>query len=239
MSADVAVAAVSEPYAGFAGAPRVLGFDEEGREVLTYVPGDVPGENRLAGPGLAEDELASHVVADQPGLGRGGGEVDDAVAAGGRLARVDTTVSPHNDVVDPGLKQILLARKVIGQRRIGDIGARGDGAMRNRVRPVQNDDSRYVARGAPVLVSHEANIHLDHTEGRPGLLYVRKQPYADADTTELGDRRSLAHRSIIVDEFFFYQLGLLLRRRAIVEDTGTVLSVLGEREAAERLHLGS
>ncbi len=33
-----------------------------------------------------------------------------------------------------------------------------------------------------VLVSHEANIHLDHTEGRPGLLYVRKQPYADADT---------------------------------------------------------
>jgi hypothetical protein len=33
-----------------------------------------------------------------------------------------------------------------------------------------------------VLVSHEANIHFDHTEGRPGLLYVRKQPYADADT---------------------------------------------------------
>ena len=34
-----------------------------------------------------------------------------------------------------------------------------------------------------VLVSHEANLHLDHTEGRPGLLYVRKQPYADAETT--------------------------------------------------------
>jgi hypothetical protein len=33
-----------------------------------------------------------------------------------------------------------------------------------------------------VLVSHEANIHLDHTDGRTGLLYVRKQPYADADT---------------------------------------------------------
>ena len=33
-----------------------------------------------------------------------------------------------------------------------------------------------------VLVSHEANIHLDHTEGRPGLLYVRKQPYVDAGT---------------------------------------------------------
>jgi hypothetical protein len=35
-----------------------------------------------------------------------------------------------------------------------------------------------------VLVSHEANIHLDHTEGRPGLLYVRKQPCPDADTPQ-------------------------------------------------------
>ncbi len=27
---------------GFAGAPRVLGIDEQGREVLTYLPGEVP-----------------------------------------------------------------------------------------------------------------------------------------------------------------------------------------------------
>lgn len=30
--------------AGFAGAPRVLGFDEQGREVLTFLPGDTIGE---------------------------------------------------------------------------------------------------------------------------------------------------------------------------------------------------
>lgn len=31
-----------------------------------------------------------------------------------------------------------------------------------------------------VLVAHEANIHLDHDENRPGVLYVRKQPVAGA-----------------------------------------------------------
>lgn len=29
-----------------------------------------------------------------------------------------------------------------------------------------------------VLVSHEANIHIDLTDGKPGLLYIRKQPGA-------------------------------------------------------------
>jgi hypothetical protein len=32
--------------AGFAGAPRALGFDERGREVLSYLPGDVIGTTR-------------------------------------------------------------------------------------------------------------------------------------------------------------------------------------------------
>jgi len=38
--------------AGFDGAPRVLGFDAQGREVLTYVPGHVP---RNASPEVATD----------------------------------------------------------------------------------------------------------------------------------------------------------------------------------------
>jgi hypothetical protein len=38
-------------------------------------------------------------------------------------------------------------------------------------------DYEHVPNGpGTVLVSHEANIHLDLAEGRPGLLYVRKQP---------------------------------------------------------------
>src|SRR5262245_32890370 len=30
--------------AGFDGAPRALGFDDQGREMLTYLPGDTVGE---------------------------------------------------------------------------------------------------------------------------------------------------------------------------------------------------
>ena len=38
-------------------------------------------------------------------------------------------------------------------------------------------DYEHVPNGpGTVLVSHEANIHLDLADGRPGLLYVRKQP---------------------------------------------------------------
>jgi Ser/Thr protein kinase RdoA (MazF antagonist) len=43
---------------GFDGAPRVLGIDEQGREVLTYVPGEVP---RRAGPEIATDEVLVEV----------------------------------------------------------------------------------------------------------------------------------------------------------------------------------
>jgi hypothetical protein len=44
-------------------------------------------------------------------------------------------------------------------------------------------DYHHVPEGpGTVLVSHEANIHLDLAENRPGLLYFRKHPYAAANT---------------------------------------------------------
>lgn len=43
--------------AGFDGAPRVLGFDEQGREVLTYLPGDTVGD-RLPWPAWARSDEA-------------------------------------------------------------------------------------------------------------------------------------------------------------------------------------
>ena len=45
-------------WAGFDGAPRVLGFDAQGREVLTYVPGHVP---RNASPEVATDRALFEV----------------------------------------------------------------------------------------------------------------------------------------------------------------------------------
>ena len=44
---------------GFAGAPRVLGFDAEGREVLTFVPGDVAIPPDLPAWAAADDLLVS------------------------------------------------------------------------------------------------------------------------------------------------------------------------------------
>lgn len=44
---------------GFDGAPRVLGFDPQGREILTYVPGDVP---RGASPEVATDRALAAVA---------------------------------------------------------------------------------------------------------------------------------------------------------------------------------
>ena len=44
-------------------------------------------------------------------------------------------------------------------------------------------DYAHVPNGpGTVLVAHEANIHWDLDEGRPGVLYVRKQPVAGATT---------------------------------------------------------
>ncbi|MDB5295270.1 MAG: hypothetical protein JWO31_1253 [Phycisphaerales bacterium] len=43
--------------------------------------------------------------------------------------------------------------------------------------PIDVTDYEHVPDGpGSLLVTHEANIHLDHGLGRPGLMYVRKQP---------------------------------------------------------------
>jgi hypothetical protein len=44
--------------AGFDGAPRVLGVDPQGREVLTHIPGEMP---RSASPEVATDRALSEV----------------------------------------------------------------------------------------------------------------------------------------------------------------------------------
>ena len=49
------MASPSESFASGYGAPLPLGLDEQGREVLSYVPGDVP-RNPLP-PGAAGDEV--------------------------------------------------------------------------------------------------------------------------------------------------------------------------------------
>src|SRR5688572_22012662 len=57
-------------------------------------------------------------------------------------------------------------------------------------------DYAHVPNGpGTVLVAHEANIHWDLEEGRPGVLYVRKQPVAGATTFR--ERLAAAFRGAI------------------------------------------
>jgi hypothetical protein len=46
---------------GFAGAPRVLGLDEQGREILTYLPGETVGTARPWPPWVHSDEALRQV----------------------------------------------------------------------------------------------------------------------------------------------------------------------------------
>ena len=52
-------------------------------------------------------------------------------------------------------------------------------------------------------------------------------PAPDADVGRLNAYASHAHRSLVFDELFFLQLGLLLRRRAVTAETGLALPPLG------------
>jgi aminoglycoside phosphotransferase (APT) family kinase protein len=97
--------------AGFAGAPRVLGFDSRGREVLTYLPGDTIGERRpwpawaygeeaLRQAGAWLRRLHDTTAAYAPG--------PDAVWLSGRPWRPGLVIghhdaSPYNAVWDDGL----------------------------------------------------------------------------------------------------------------------------------------
>ena len=54
------------------------------------------------------------------------------------------------------------------------------------------------------------------------------QPAADAGVAELNAFRSRAHRSIVFDELFFVQLGLLLRKARVAREPGIAFSGPGE-----------
>lgn len=95
--------------AGFRGAPRVLGFDEDGREVLTYLEGDV-----LADPQWQPGE---------PGLWPEFARTEESLAAAGELLRdlhaAASTFAPR----DPLWRQydwpLLLSGEIVCH---GDVG---------------------------------------------------------------------------------------------------------------------
>ena len=63
------------------------------------------------------------------------------------------------------------------------------------------------------------------------------EPGTDADTDALAGARSSAHRSIVFDELFFLQLGMLLRRHATAVEPGISFRPAGELERRLRASL--
>jgi ATP-dependent DNA helicase RecG len=54
------------------------------------------------------------------------------------------------------------------------------------------------------------------------------EPERDADVSALAERRSTAHRSIVFDELFFLELGMMLRKHSIAAEPGISFRPRGE-----------
>ncbi|HLL88982.1 MAG TPA: hypothetical protein VK324_06740 [Tepidisphaeraceae bacterium] len=50
-----------------------------------------------------------------------------------------------------------------------------------------------------LVVAHEANVHMDRTDGRLGVLYVRKQPFAAAATFRDRLRQTIVNTLVAAD----------------------------------------
>ncbi len=85
---------------GFTGAPRPLGYDEQGREVLSYVPGDVAHEPEPPDWVLTDDVLVSvaTLVRAFHDAARGFVPPDDAVWVWPSPPAYRTDLVGHNDV---------------------------------------------------------------------------------------------------------------------------------------------
>lgn len=95
--------------AGFRGAPRVLGFDEDGRELLTYLEGEVLADPRWQ-PG-------------EPGRWPDFARTEESLVAAAQLLRELHAAASSFEPVDPHWKQydwpVLLAGEIVCH---GDVG---------------------------------------------------------------------------------------------------------------------
>jgi len=105
-----------------------------------------------------------------------------------------------------------------------------DSAMRKIVRDAVDESGQLVPGRLPAPVAAAARVMT-----LADALVAVHRPDAAADVAELNSFASPAHRSLVFDELFFLQVGLLLRRRACAGERGLTMRVQGWRsEAIER-----
>ncbi|MBI2964206.1 MAG: ATP-dependent DNA helicase RecG [Deltaproteobacteria bacterium] len=106
------------------------------------------------------------------------------------------------------------------------------GAMRKIVAAARAEIGERVPSALPPAVARRQRL-----EDLARAFREVHEPERDADVVELAERRSLAHRSIVFDELFFLELGMMLRKHSIAAEPGISFRPRGElaRRLRERL----
>jgi ATP-dependent DNA helicase RecG len=95
-------------------------------------------------------------------------------------------------------------------------------AMRKVVHQVATDFVAKVPSAIPAAIAARAAI-----VDLPSALRHVHMPTPDADVAALNRFATTAHRSLVFDELFFLQIGMLLRRRAMGQEAGTAQAARG------------
>ncbi|MBA4396623.1 MAG: DNA helicase RecG [Syntrophus sp. (in: bacteria)] len=153
----------------------------------------------------------------------------------GNLTYLKNTFKPGSKVILTGEVRLFQAGKdmihpdyeildeddadLLHFRRIVPVYSETEGlhqkTMRRVAMRVLNDYTRYVTSPIPEAICEKRRLIHIHDALRNVHF-----PEADADVALYNDLRSTAHRRLIYDEFFFFQLGLALKRKGHLLDQG-------------------
>jgi len=132
-----------------------------------------------------------------------------------------TMIHPDYEILDEEDEDNLLNFK-----RIVPVYSETEGLHQKYIRKVMNSAleyySRYFASPIPAEICRRRNLQNIHE----ALLAVHF-PANEAQMEALIDGRSEAHRRLIYDEFFFFQLGMAIKKSGRVLDKGISFSVNG------------
>ncbi len=222
-----------------------LPFRYEDRRALAQVRDFSPGENATS--------LLEIRRVEERRVGRGGRRAVLSAVAGDDTGTVE--LSWFNQIrwfrsrLKPGGRWIVHGRVErgwdVGLRithpEMESADEREDSAPSNRVIPVYAKPTtmpaaamrRMVHAAVDAWASNAVDAVPDEIRIRLGLLPLSEalcrvhRPEGDADVEALGAFRSSSHRSIVFDEFFFLQLGLLLRKAQVARETGIAVDPPG------------
>src|SRR5262249_30806373 len=148
-----------------------------------------------------------------------------AMGFGGlRMVHPEVTVLEADDVEESGPPILPVYEKPTAMH---------GGVMRRLVQAAATDVAERVPSVLPPTVAARARV----VDIARALAHVHL-PAAEADIEALGEGRSIAHRSLVFDELFFLQLGLALRRSAVVAEAGTAFAPSQRLADALRGRLG-